>query len=59
MKDAPRILYSSQKQLPREMESHLVIIVGAGYIFWQLFLRRLSIVWYLTHIPQFIGYDFR
>ena len=36
-----RILYFSQKQLPREMESRLVIIECAGYIFWQLFLRLL------------------
>ena len=31
-------LYFSQKQLPREMESRLVIVVCAGYTFWQLFL---------------------
>ena len=33
-------IYLSQKQLPREMESRLIIIVCAGYIFWQLFLRQ-------------------
>ena len=37
------LLHFSQKQLPREMESRLVIIMCAGYIFWQLFLRRLYI----------------
>ena len=32
------ILYFSQNQLPRKMESRLVITKCAGYIFWQLFL---------------------
>ena len=36
-------LYFSQKQLPRKMKSRLVIIACAGYILWQLFLRRLYI----------------
>ena len=31
---ASLILYFSQKQLPREIEPRLVIIVCAGYIFW-------------------------
>ena len=31
-------IYISQKQLPRRMESHLVIVAYTGYIFWQLFL---------------------
>ena len=38
---AKLILYFTQKQLPRKMKSRLVIMKGAGYIFWQLFLRRL------------------
>ena len=38
------IVYFSQKQLPREMEPRLVIIVCAGYIFWQLCLRQLYII---------------
>ena len=35
------ILSFSQKQTPRKMKLRLVIIECAGYIFWQLFLRRL------------------
>ena len=34
-------LHFSQKQLPRKMKLRLVIIVCAGYIFWQLFLWEL------------------
>ena len=34
--------YFSQKQLPRKMTSHLVIIECAGYIFWLLFKRRIN-----------------
>ena len=37
------LLYFSQKQLPRKMKSRLVITKCAGYIFWQLILRRLII----------------
>ena len=32
------IIFFSQKQLTRKMNSRLVIIECAGYIFWQLFL---------------------
>ena len=32
-------LYFSQKQLPRRMKTRLVIIMCAGYNFWQLFSR--------------------
>ena len=32
------LIYFSQKQLLRKMESRLVITMCAGYIFWQLFL---------------------
>ena len=39
--------YTSQKKLPRKMKSRLVIIECAGYICWQLFLRRLHIHTYL------------
>ena len=35
------LLYFSQKQLPRKMKLRLVILVYAGNIFWQLFVRRL------------------
>ena len=35
-----RVLHFSQKQLSRIMKSRLVITNCAGYIFWQLFLRR-------------------
>ena len=41
MYDVTYILYFSQKQMPREMDSRLVIVVCAGHTFWQLFLRRL------------------
>ena len=34
-------IHFSQKQLPREVKSRLVIMECTGYIFWQLFLRRL------------------
>ena len=37
------MIYFSQKQLPRKMKSRLVIIMCAGYIFWQLFLWRLKL----------------
>ena len=36
------ILYASYKKLPRKMKACLVIIECAGYIFWQLILRRLK-----------------
>ena len=36
--------YFSQKQLPFEMKSRLVIIECTGYIFWQLFLRQLYLI---------------
>ena len=39
---ADRELYCLQKQLPRKMKSRLVIEECAGYIFWQIFLRRLQ-----------------
>ena len=32
------LLYFSQKQLPRETKTRLVITKCAGYIFWQSFL---------------------
>ena len=32
-----------KKQLPRKMKSRLVIIICAGYIFWQQFLQRLQL----------------
>ena len=35
-----RVLHFSQKQLSRIMKSRSVITNCAGYIFWQLFLRR-------------------
>ena len=47
-----RYIYFSQKQLPREMESRLVIIVCAGYIFWQLFLLRLQLYLSLLTAPK-------
>ena len=37
----PYFLYFSQKHLSRKLETRLVIIEFAGYISWQLFLRRL------------------
>ena len=36
---AEAVVFFSQKQLPRKMKSRLVIIVCAGYTFWQLFLQ--------------------
>ena len=52
------ILYFSQKQMPREIESRLVIIVCAGYIFWQLFLRlfyrRCVQIVYTVHSMMYI-----
>ena len=49
------ILHFSQKQLPREMESRLIIIECAGYIFCRLFMRLLYfiliiIIYVYTHI---------
>ena len=39
-------LYFSQKQPPLKMKSRFVIRECAGYIFWQLVLRRLYIAAY-------------
>ena len=44
------VLYFSQKQLPRKMKSRFVITTCAGYIFKQLFLRRLY-TWNLKAFP--------
>ena len=41
-------LYFSQKQLAREIESRLVIIECAGYVFWQLFSRLLNNILFET-----------
>ena len=46
--------YFSQKPQPRKMKSHLVIIMCACYIFWQLFLLGLILYYYyITTIPSF------
>ena len=45
----------SQRQLPRKMKSCLVIIVCAGYIFWQLFLWRIYIL-YICQVHNSICY---
>ena len=48
------LLYFSQKQLPRKMKSRLLIIKCAGYISWQLFLRRLYSIFKCSQHLNFI-----